>query len=611
MKKVLISLCCLLTAVALFAQSPELPEIGAPASLENEVTAGMFSNEIDNQFAPGADFGSYDQHFIYGGLGNPGHLFKANQSKEEFNKDTPFKFGYYMPWKFPMSFYAAFGATGGIKPGAGGTETVWDGLEHKETKTVTKTSYYPAPLFQESAFNFQYLIGLGTGMNLVTGVQFAYTGDRKEFEKKEGTKIFRRIEHEDKKTAANSFTLHMKGITNGEGGINDVTKYVDLALGTDVAFHTTLQAPFSNTNASNLRTHIPKLEDTFALKIPVAFTTGKFNHVAAVLVGSKLTSQNGYYYYKGNEGKVEKKVNISSVTANTDLRLEYGIEIPAADRETDNWTVNTALVFNFNSGNTHAKYLFKDTASATKLDGKGEFKVTPKTRFGFAFEVSGGRTLKFASPKKAVLFAMKPELKLAVETRKGSAAGSNWKSTGTINNKSYVASVKTESSQGQYIDITTFKSTVSVPMGLRLLPENWKVGFLLGATPSIESSVTITTNTSAKHKEGKTTTVTTDISGTQTTKTEGGEKYYGSTYNSAHTPNYGKGGLKFKETHSIGITIPFEGGAHLDAKLEGTLLDINKFTIQAFIPLGSGKKAAAESSDSAPAPAPAETAANE
>ena len=59
MRKVLLSLCCVLAAVSLCAAGEDFYKLG---SLENRITAGGFSNEIDDQFSAGSAFGSYDRH---------------------------------------------------------------------------------------------------------------------------------------------------------------------------------------------------------------------------------------------------------------------------------------------------------------------------------------------------------------------------------------------------------------------------------------------------------------------------------------------------------------------------------------------------------------------
>ena len=466
-----------------------------------------------------------------------------------------------------MSFYIRFEASSAstniITPGKGGTEKTWDSPAHGKVIKTKTTSYYAAPLFKKSKFNFQYLVGLGTDMNFVAGFQFAYSGDKTNFVSTDNVKTT----YKDMNTPANSYTEHKKTITGAQ---------VNTAIGNAADFETFTQG---GNNIGGL----PGLVDSFSFRIPVAFTTGKFEHTAALKIGSEISSQNGYYYFKNNDKTIEKYLNVSELTAETDLKLEYDISIPAADRETDSWGVGGSLGFDFKSDNKHVRYSYKDAAFSGK---NGKLNITYKPQVGFGIDVHGSRSLNFASPKKAVLFNVTPTLELKMHTAmNGGAYDKKISGSANINNAKYYYTRKTTGDSAQYKNETKLTAVVSVPMGLRLLPENWKIGFLLGVTPSMETSVTVKRDTAANHKTPK---ITTDNNGT--VSTSGGDQYPGTGYNNAPTSK--EYAWKATEEHSIGITIPFEGGAHLDAELTGSLLEINTFKIQAFIPLGSGKKAA-------------------
>ena len=584
MKKVLLSLCCVLSAVSLFA---DIPAIEDPASLESEVTAGRFGNEIDDQFSANSAFGSYDQHFIYGGLGNPAKL-SADKS-HDLGGSTPTtegSFGYYMPWKFPMSFYAGINVktTGSnvIIPKMGGKTTEWEANNHAKITKITRTSYDPAPLFKQGDFKFQYLIGLGTGMNIVTGVQFKYTGDKSEFDPKHNMKTV----VDNKVTAANSSKTHVKGLSNTsvsaiETNLSIVTNFVSFGAG--VGFESPVITP-------------DKSVDSFAFKIPVAFTTGKLDHVAALTIGSDITSRHGYYFYETNNKKVKREVDFSRVEATTDLKFDYDVDMPAADRESDNWSVGATFGLEFKSKNAHARYSYKGVG----YEGKnGKYDETYKPGLTLKLAARGARALKFASPKKAVLFNIKPTLELELTTGMTNGAyDKNVRSSASISgsslssiNGSYKFTGKIEGDKNQYANTTEFTTTVKVPMGLRLMPENWKIGFLLGAEPLVKNVVTVTRDTKNNHKKEKYITSSSTPSGGSSSQTQGGGVYPGTTYDNASTVSSST--WEINEAHYIGITVPFEGGAHLDAKLGGVLLDIKAFTIQAFIPLGTGKKTAA------------------
>ncbi|MEL3906488.1 MAG: hypothetical protein P1P65_05610 [Treponema sp.] len=126
-------------------------------------------------------------------------------------------------------------------------------------------------------------------------------------------------------------------------------------------------------------------------------------------------------------------------------------------------------------------------------------------------------------------------------------------------------------------------------MGLKILPENWKVGLLLGAAPKIEHKVTATWDRTNKHKNPRTTETMT-INGIALPAPSAGDQYPSQNDDVAKTR---VDTWTITEQHTIGLTIPFEGGVHLDLKLDGAnLTQLERFVVQVFIPLGRGKKAA-------------------
>lgn len=570
MKKLLCMTAAVLMAAVLFAQTvPPEPEV--PGSLESELTAGTFGNEFDSQFNAGADFGSYDQHFIYGGLGNPGHTIKAVASGGKFN------FGYYMPWKMPMSFYGSFSATDYTSRAVGKTYTTWNDNNHSEKLFKTKESYYLQPLFKTSDFNFQYLIGVGAGVNLVTGVQFAYSGDHRNWQ-----------DSKHKKTAVTDYK-NPKQSYKQYGKNMDGSDFAN-SFGTGVV--NKLQTALAGNKMPDLN-GFGTFTDSFGIKIPVAFSTGSLNHVVSFYLGSSIQSQNGYYYFK--QDKDLQKFKATHLRSLTTIKGDYAIEIPAADREGDSWEAGASLGLDFANEENRWKLTSDDGTPGGKVTGK--YKHTKKPGLGFDMSVHGARVLKFESPKKSVRFNMKPSLKFDLETYmyNGTAGqrlyGYDSKVHGTLEagptKYEYTKTVKGDAAQ--YLNETVFTTTASLPMGLKILPENWKVGLLLGAAPKIEHKVTATWDRTNKHKKTRTTETMT-INGTAPAAPPAGNQYPSQDDDVAKTR---VDTWTITEQHTIGLTIPFEGGAHLDLKLDGVnLTQLERFVVQVFIPLGRGKKAA-------------------
>lgn len=263
--------------------------------------------------------------------------------------------------------------------------------------------------------------------------------------------------------------------------------------------------------------------------------------------------------------------------------------MPAKDREEDAWIIDTGLIFSF--GNSESSKTESD--KKTNTSSKTTSRKAPS--LGFTFAAAGARRFVFESPAKAVLFKLQPTVGVEVYTGmkdkqglKGSGYNEKTKFVTTDAAGTTTVTSVTTGDNFQHKNTTEFSTMISVPMGLKILPANWKVGFLLGATPSAECKVTATFDRTGNNKTQKTVTTTTGP-GVSSTTTTGGEFYPSDNYTSGGTITEIK--WNFKENHMIGLTVPFEGGAHLDITLNGTNLGaLDKFVIQAFIPLGAPKK---------------------
>ena len=190
-------------------------------------------------------------------------------------------------------------------------------------------------------------------------------------------------------------------------------------------------------------------------------------------------------------------------------------------------------------------------------------------------KAEGGRSLVFPSPQRTVIFKIKPTAAIGLKT--GHAEGAyNPKIEGKYSNSSASHTYKSVTEGYGHKNKTEFSTTLSVPMGLKIMPEGWKFGLLLGAKLETEWKVSGTWNR-VGDKHGRKT-VTVDSKTTTTRPTSYDDEPV--TTNS----------LSIKEEHYIGFTIPFEGGARFDVAIKGTdLTKLSTFKIQAFIPLGVPK----------------------
>lgn len=512
--------------------------------------------------------------FIFGGLGNPNKTTVGGTS-------TEFKFGYYMPWKFPMSFFGML-KTGETHIGKYKEDKkVYNGTNkypHDDVQTQTVTEYQRLPLFKTVDGGFNYLIGFSAGRKYVTGILFKFTSDTNAWTNADNAKV----------------TISEKNSSGSLEKKSEITRKNFTANGIGTATYSSIYDDLSSLAK-------PKTTN-FDMRIPFAFATGAMEHTFGldIVLNLKTTKGSLDAWSKNFATQVETTEKASFTGKENTLKtvLGYNFSMPAGEsRPDDRWKASARIGFSHTGKSEKGEASKKDNTTGAALDIKHSTEKSYRSGYKFDIELSGGRLFSFASAQKAVLFNLQPTLKLGLTAGRNAqlkkSTLSNKKNTGSTTDYDSTV-VKTYDKQDVTKDTTTFKTTVSVPMGLELRPANWKIGFLLGAKPELTYTIT------GSHKSH---------SGSTKTETTGAASSTTSDSDEKETGGHALMSWSAKEEHKIGITIPFEGGAHLDAKLEGTLLDINKFTIQAFIPLGSGKKAAAESSDSAPAPA--ETAANE
>lgn len=562
MKKIIVSLCCIFAATLLFA------EVVEPESIESGVTQGTFGNEIDDSFNAGTSFGDYDQHFIFGGLGNPDKT-QADGSGGKFT------FGYYMPGKLPMSFYGVIEG-GGTNVQKRKTEirTYQSTYPHDKIIEKTVTEYQRLPLFKNTKGSFNYLIGFSAGRKYVTGILLSYDINNAWVD------------------ASNQKVTKSRLVNNA---LTETERYTQKNFTANSVTHSTTYA-MADTIANEKKT-------TLDMRIPFAFATGSMNHTFGLDLGITLSNR------KGSLDRWERTLSSTPVVTNTkasfksgkmtfSTALKYDFSMSAGEsRPDDRWTAGAKVVFiNYSASTTKGEVTKTDNTPGAALNFTHSTERTYRPGNRFQIILEGGRLFSFASAQKAVLFNVHPKLKLSVSTGSGAVHSAKSTSANRVATGSSVLHSKTVTTHDKREDgmgTTTFVTTISVPMGLELRPENWKVGFLLGAKPELTHTITHT------HKQ---------YSGLQKTETTSGTATTSTTTVTGINPETDTTGSweaswAATEQHKIGITIPFAGGAHLDATLGGTLLEINKFTIQAFIPLGSGKKAAAAADTSAPAPA--------
>ncbi|WP_024466971.1 hypothetical protein [Treponema pedis] len=519
-RKLFLAVLFAFTATVLFAQA----EFGGSVtSLESEKTAELFTNEIDDAFNVSPGFGGLANKLIYAGVANP-HKLKGQDT------NSTFTFGYYTPeGKLPLSVYFDINglALSSINRGSK-TDKVWSDNQHSRLIKETKTSHTWMPLFIRLNTNTQILLGLGNEKAL--GIKFAFNSKSDNI----GADNFEKIVVKDYLNPNNDYTEIKKNIP---------------AITTPLTLGTIDSAVASGSMTTE-----------FGLGVPFAFAAGNMEHVVEPYIGSEIIRRNASYSKKTSSDNIKFKV--TDISATTVFGARYDVEMPAK-REDDKWSFGGSFFVNVKTATKRASYEDKDKALKYAYDMKP----------GAGFQLTGkaARLFNFNSPEKTVLFKIKPTAELSF----GLDASNIGKKTIASQTKPLSTSTTT-TIKGTGTLERTYGLDISVPTGLRILPANWKVGFLLGATPKASFELKASGRVD---KHGKHTTV----SGTGTSLAQ-----YDATTHTVGGPRTVH--ISFSEQHMLGITIPFESGAHLDISVNGeNLWKFESLQIQAVIPLASKK----------------------
>lgn len=574
MKKLVLTVMLIAMASALFAQTPPPPPernltwtnyLWDSVSFERDVTAKTFSNEIDKAFTPGPKFGLYGQQFIYGGLGNPLEL-------TSLSNDNEFNFGYYRPGTMPMSYYGKFKSTILDKAHRRSSSftTTWNDPQHTQILSTTKTTYNRTPIFENYNGTFRFLVGIGKDKGMVTGLYFNMYGDNSKYKDiatpANTGKNFKKTVYTDKVNANNSYTESLLNVDYTSIPDIDSTNYTTGVAG---------KGEFTN---------------QFSIGVPFALKTGAISHTANFDLSAYLKNKNAAYSKKSQTENIT--YSYTGYDSNVAITLNYGLALPVNDTEEDLWFGGARIGMDFR--NSQYKYSYEH-----KEDGiKASASQTSLPKAGFALNLTGGRLFNFYSPKKAVSFKIRPALTLGLDTRMTDTGldGYNKKVTATYSNsKAGAFQIKSAShtaidKDGFHENTTIISTSLEVPMGLKVQPENWKIGLLLGADLSVNYSVTIESDSSGKYKQNNTTTTNiTNGNGSTNNTSINNNTYPGPS--STSQAEVKDSSFDFNEQHYFGFTIPFEGGAHLDfVMVGGNLLNVTNFKIQAFIPLGAPKE---------------------
>lgn len=554
-----------------------------PFSLENGLTAGTFFNEIDQSFQVTADFGAYNHGLLFAGLGNPASGLGAYNEERAWDTsllNSTLRAGYYMIKPFPLSVYTHMQLsrlTARTNPGVFITEDWQNHLVSSNTvqwsrETVTKKT--PGLAFiKDYELGLQGIMKLGPG---VLGVYLGIAADNGLTDNAAAPAAFADTVH--------SFRVNLSNSGDPLDVKEDYTRSIMLK-NYDLA--NAASGGFSRTN-------------TFSLLVPYAMRIGSMEHRFYADLGLDLFDNSSEYSVvesahretAGGVANADSEGFIKDSSSLFGMALGYGIIIPTGDKG-DLWKAGARIGLAIGSSKFESEaierlYDLSTTGSKTGVAGgtRGSVEKTYKATVYTDFNLNGSRLFNY-QVAGGVNFRLEPGLGLSIaggqidgdnlplrgfeaiiETTGSVTLGAN----GSPTNDPYIV-LSTERTGKETSEIR-FGIALEAPMGLELKPEGWKFGILMGARPRLDFVIRGETSASV-HQKGSGKSIT------------GGSVVQGPyTIQEAAPANTSWSFIPLlSESHYIGITVPFAGGARLDARINGNLLEFENFAIQAVIPL--------------------------
>jgi hypothetical protein len=561
-----------------------------PTSMENGMTMGLFKNEIDLEFQADPDFGQFEKSFLFAGLGNPisGLPFFNELDAFDTSFTAPLSVGYYMAGQIPISFYSSayftalaqrsiFGpttinsTTPEIVP-SGTTFTVHNWVSQSDL--TTSTDPIRARTWQA---DLQSLMKLGPA---IVGLYLSMDANNSAADV----------------VGADAFFASTTSTFNQNTAAPNTVPVVALDYTITESIKNVNPAALPAAGASGLY----QFQDTFRVGVPFAMRTGNLEHRAVLdmTFGSSdrpaaySLSEIAHVYNAGAASNDDETLSITSRTTTANIAASYGLTIPAGAAGNE-WQAGVSLGIEIN-GQEYAyddlvrPYNLSALNTKTGLAG-GSHSVLGQTfdaGIDFSGTLSGARVFAM-EPATGMAFRFAPTFSLGIATvgNAASLAGTATLRTQTeyvepldangVLDATVAYNTTTTTITGNPAQTFSFTIGAGLPMGITIMPAGWKFGFVLGAYPM--AAVVSATTTSSR----ETTTITiVNTTGTTVNQTDINTAING-TSTSVTDMTY-----LFDETHFIGITIPFGGGVRFDARLNGSLLNFENFTIQGFIPLG-------------------------
>lgn len=612
MKKIYLILSLLMLPFILLAQSTGIE------SLESQLSQGLFPNQLDAALNVGEAFSLLGDLYLYGGIGNlnndtnfstitfsPPGTIPATLTNPYLNNIL--WTGMFMPGAHPYSLFEgtafldydiATPSSGTVETN-GGTTTVNDGttdISYRVINTRTTTNY-SIPFYERLVQRIQYLTAIGpltTGLML--GIDFQNTTDASNNNTSSFTEVF-----DDSTTPgttipqnANDYTINteVKDLTVSGGsedpGINN-TVYLQLPLYLGGALKQTfnLGAGYNWTDGTRASSGAGNaVTDTLAgvPKDPADSLGGSYTNTVADL----FTRQ----------------------TSNMGFSLDYDLEIPGlfGINPANSFTTGLSASMNLLGGNYAISEIDQ---TVTFTPGGSSFTNTTRSEYSATYDVA--TTLDFGAELRAdhtfyfqlpgiTEFGIKPTLSVGyastnnnptltsrVDVTKTDADndGAFTSATDTIQTETWTYTntvINAAGATANKVTTSTLSVNTSLPSSLKIQPEKWWFGIIMGASPYCTAEfATVTTNTSVSLYQNET--------------VDGADVFVGNPAEteplpgnptSTRTTNYSIG-----INHRVGVFFDLNDAVHLSIDLlsagAGGVWDIRNLVVQGIISLPHGK----------------------
>lgn len=557
------------------------------SSLESQITGGLSLNEIDSSFTFQSDFGSVGNPFIFGGVvGNPGLLTNSGST-------TIYRLGYFQSGSLPYSGFGAFSVGNRTNAIPGKSSSVPSGVNTVNVVSGATTTTYTwytnstdSTYSLPSALNSYYAYGQGflkvagitTGLVVESNPSWSATDT----------------------AAASGYYLDQvrRRYYNSAGaGVAPTTVLND-----------TLETVTKNINTAGLPgaggNGVYSTSSNLYFGIPFAMKTGDLEHTAELSLDFIGTDRSGDYsvtqsaYASTTYGIpaniTDETLTLESKTSQVQIGAAYRLALPPLLKALGGKFYAGLSVLDAISGQTYTfdditkPYTTGGTAN-TKTAAAGGTHVSRVDTYAASNYINivamAAHGIELA-PLEDTAIALLPTFSISYANDGNNAfatpagvltervAYTETLNSSFVNDGTTAYTKTTTSYTGSSAKRDTFKVDLQLPSSFKTKPSGWPIGFLAGATGSLDFSWR------------------TDTTGAQTTTTKT-ENLTGSTVNSTTTSTTSATPTMssvftgtFSEAHSFGIFMPFQGGMRADLRLNGSnLLILDNLTLQLYVPL--------------------------